>query len=246
VKCILAADSILGAGALRERLRALDTVSSCPSFTELWLDMGSALREASMWLLTTHGNQLSLIEMVQLYAASFETLLRNAQKVFTGQELARFDRRVEQYKNLGVSPTDAVRFSLFRRALSVLEVLWASREFQQDVNVVASVYSQVLEDLAINTLFKFEPVLEAANKWESELVSGSYQEIRRNLSLLTGKLLRKGAHTPEAVDEALRSSPGYEAIRTTMSDVEEGARLKRAFQVAVLPVLSRQLRLLSV
>lgn len=246
VKCILAADSILGAGALRERLRALDTVSSCPSFTELWLDMGSALREASMWLLTTHGNQLSLIEMVQLYAASFETLLRNAQKVFTGQELARFDRRVEQYKNLGVSPTDAVRFSLFRRALSVLEVLWASREFQQDVNVVASVYSQVLEDLAINTLFKFEPVLEAANKWESELVSGSYQEIRRNLSLLTGKLLRKGAHTPEAVDKALRSSPGYEAIRTTMSDVEEGARLKRAFQVAVLPVLSRQLRLLSV
>ena len=114
------------------------------------------------------------------------------------------------------------------------------------MNVVASVYSQVLEDLAINTLFKFEPVLEAANKWESELVSGSYQEIRRNLSLLTGKLLRKGAHSPEAVDKALRSSPGYEAIRTTMSDVEEGARLKRAFQVAVLPVISRQLRLLSV
>jgi NAD-specific glutamate dehydrogenase len=130
--------------------------------------------------------------------------------------------------------------------ISVLEVLWSSREFSQDVTVVAAVYSQVLEELAVNTLFKYEQIVESANKWESELVAASYQDIRRNLSLLTGKLLKKGTVSGADVAKTLRSSAGFDAVRATMSDVEEGARLKRAFQVAVLPVISRQLRLLSV
>ena len=246
VKCILAADSTLGAKALRERIRALDTVASCPAFTELWLDVGSALREASVWLLNTHGSQLSLVEMVELYAASFDTLAKNAQQVFTGQELSRFNRRVEQYRGLGASAEDSIQLALYRRVISVLEVLWSSREFSQDVTVVAAVYSQVLEELAVNTLFKYEQIVESANKWESELVAASYQDIRRNLSLLTGKLLKKGTVSGADVAKTLRSSAGFDAVRATMSDVEEGARLKRAFQVAVLPVISRQLRLLSV
>lgn len=246
VKCILAADSILGGQALRERVRSLDTVAACSAFTELWLDIGSAVREASVWLLNTHGLHLSLVEMVELYASSFETLAKNAQQVFTGQELARFNRRVEQYSALGASAHDSVQLALLRRVLPVLEVLWSSREFSQDVTLVASVYSQVLDELAVNTLFKYEQIVESANKWESELVAASYQEIRRNLSVLTGKLLKKGIVSGADVVKALRSAAGYDAIRATMSDVEEGARLKRAFQVAVLPVISRQLRLLSV
>lgn len=245
MKCILAADLILGSKPLRERLRNLDTPSSCAGFTELWLELGAALRDASGWLLHTHGSQMSLLEMADLYAPTFQTLSENAELVFAGQELVRFERRREHYKSLGVSPQDAVRLSLLRRVLPVLEVLWSSREFAKEVTVVASVYSRLLEELGVNTLFKYEQILESTNKWETELVAGSYQEIRRNLSLLTGKVLGKGALSGDEVAAVLKASPGLESIRTTMADVEEAARHKRPFQVAVLPVISRQLRLLS-
>ena len=245
MKCILAADRILGSRALRERLKRLDTPATCGAFFELWMDLGSALREASVWLLSTHGLQLSLGEMVSLYAGAFETLSANAQQVFTGQELTRFDRRLEHYRTLGASPEDAVRLSLLRRVLPALEVLWCAREFARDVTVVAPVFSQLLEELGINILFKYEQVLESSNKWETELVAGSYQEIRRNLSLLTGRLLKRGITSAGDVREAVRAAAGFDAIRQTMSDVEDGERQKRPFQVAVLPVVSRQLRLLA-
>lgn len=241
MKCLLAADIILGSKALRERLRTLDTPASCAAFMELWLELGAALREASGWLLHTHSAQMSLLEMADLYAPTFQTLTANAELVFAGQELARFERRQERYKLLGVTDEDAVRLSLLRRVLPVLEVLWSSREFSQDVTVVAAVHSRLLDELSINTLFKYEQVLESSNKWEAELVTGSYQEIRRNLSLLTGKMLKQGGD----VTAILRASPGLDSIRATMADVEEAERNKHPFQVAVLPVISRQLRILA-
>ncbi len=208
--------------------------------------MGSALRESSVWLLNTHGLELPLGEIVKLYASAFETLSKHASLVFIGQELVRFERRIEHYTSLGASQNDAVLFSLCRRILPVLEVLWSAREFKHDVKVVASVYSLILEELAINTLFKYEQLVESSNKWEQELVSGSYQEIRRSISLLTGQLLKRSLITPQEVSKALHAALGYEAIRTTMADVEEATKQKRPFQVAVLPVISRQLRLLAV
>jgi glutamate dehydrogenase len=246
MKCLLAADRILNTDLLRDQIRRLDTTDGCADFTQLWLEIGVALREASEWLLHYHGSSLSLGEMVKLYSDAFDTLAQHAVRVFSGEELVRFERRVEQYRQLGASNEEAVLFSLYRRILPVLEIVWAAREFQQDVQTVASVFSQVFDDLGVNNLFKFQSMIEATNKWEQELVSGSYQEIRRNISLITGQLLAKSATTTDGVQKALHASEGFEAIRSTMHDVNETARQRKPFQIAVLPVISRQLRLLKI
>jgi len=245
MKCILAADTILGGDSLRARLHGLDTPTQSGNFTRLWLDMGSAVREASEWLLTTHGATHSLQEIVNLYASDFQTLTSHSNLVFTGKELSRFERRVAEYRELGASNAEAVVFALYRRILPLLEVLWASREFSCDVRVVASTYSQVLEELRINELFKFEHVIETQSKWEQELVAGSYQEIRRGLSLITGQIVTRGIRDPESVRHALLAATGYEAIRSTMADLEELTKQKRPFQLAALPVITRQLRLFT-
>jgi hypothetical protein len=95
-------------------------------------------------------------------------------------------------------------------------------------------------------LFKFENLLEPTSKWEQELVEGSYQEIRRNISLIAGQIVRKGLKHPEEIQAALATASGYEGIRSTMTDVEELLQQKRPFQVAVLPVITRQLRMFKV
>jgi glutamate dehydrogenase len=246
MKCILAADSILGGDALRAKLKTLDTPAHCPNFTKLWLDMGIAIREAANWLLSTHGTTHSLQEIVNLYGDQFKTLTNHSALVFTGKEFSRFERRVSEYRALDAQITEANTLALYRRILPLLEMLWSAREFSCDVKLVASTYSQVLEELRINELFKFENLLEATSKWEQELVEGSYQEIRRSISLITGQIVRKGLKNADEIKHALAVASGYEGIRSTMTDVEELLRQKRPFQVAVLPVITRQLRMFKV
>ena len=246
MKCILAADTILGGETLRAHLRALDTPAQCPHFTRLWLDMGIAIREAASWLLATHGSTHSLEEMVNLYAEQFKTLSTHSALVFTGKEFSRFERRVSEYRSLEAPIAAANLLALYRRILPLLEMLWSARQFSSDVKLVASAYSQILEELRVNELFKFENLVETSSKWEQELVAGSYQEIRRSVSLITGQIVTKGMSRPEEIQEALSRATGYEAIRSTMMDVEELLRQKRPFQVAVLPVITRQLRMLKV
>lgn len=243
MKCILAADTILGARELREQLRTLDTSRDASRFAHLWRDMGVAVREASNWLLITHGATLSLQEMAQLYADIFRTLSTHSAMVFTGKELPRFERRVTEYRELGASEQAATTLALYRRILPVLEMLWSAREFASDVRVVAGVFSQVLEELRVNELFKFENILETSSKWEQELVVGSYQEIRRSVSMITGQLVQKQTTETDKVQAALQAASGYEAIKSTMTDIEELLKQKRPFQVAALPVITRQLRL---
>lgn len=246
MKCILAADTILGGAALREQLRKLDTPEHCPHFTKLWLDMGIAIREAANWLLGTHGTTHSLQEIVNLYAGQFKTLSTHSAAIFTGKEFSRYERRVTEYRALDAQIAEANLFALYRRILPLLEMLWSAREFSCEVTVVASTYSQVLEELRINELFKFENQVETTSKWEQELVEGSYQEIRRSISLISGQIVGKGLTKPEEIRAALTNAPGYEGIRSTLTDVEELLKQKRPFQVAVLPVITRQLRMFKV
>jgi NAD-specific glutamate dehydrogenase len=246
MKSILAADRILGADTLRRNLIKLDTVEEASQFLTVWHDMGAALREESAWLLNYHGSSLSLGEMISLYSDSFDTLVEYTGEVFTGQELVRFERRKAQYLQLGVSEADAVSFAVYRRMLPILEVLWSSRQFNQDVRTVAITFSKVLEELGVNTLLKYESILEASNKWEQELITGSFQEIRRSVSLITGQLLVKSIFDLGAIRVAMRGAQGFEAIKSTMNDLDELGRQKRPFQVAVLPVVARQLRLFQI
>jgi len=245
IKCVLAADTILGTGPLRRRLRDRDTVGNWENFSSLWVDTVMALRRASAWLLQTHSEGLSLGDMVRLYRDAFSTLTDHSQLVFTGGELRRFESRVGEYEKRGATSSDAILLSLYRRVNMILEVLWCAREYNQDVKEVARSVSQCLELLKINSLFRFENALESSNKWEQELVTGAYQEIRRSISVIVGRLLRATNNSVDSFDARLSATPHKEAIISTIAEVEENTRLRKPFQISVLPVVARQLRLLA-
>ena len=245
IKCVLAADNVLGTGPLRRRLRDGDTVGNWNNFSSLWVDTGIALRRASAWLLQTHGGTLSLDQMIRLYKDAFATLTDHSQLVFTGGELRRFETRVTEYEKRGAPASDAILLSLYRRVNMILEVLWCAREYDQDVKEVARTVSQCLELLKINSLFRFENALESSNKWEQELVTGAYQEMRRSVSVIVGRLLRAGNSAADNYDARLSATPHKDAITSTIAEVEENTRLRKPFQISVLPVVARQLRLLA-
>jgi glutamate dehydrogenase len=241
LRSILAADAILDAQGLRERLHDLDTVTGCRSFIESWTDLSKSLQYASAWLMQTHPES-SMQELIELYAASFASLIPHANTMFSSEELARFEGRIAKYREKGLSESDARNLSLLRRIHVALETLWCAREYKQDVRDVATTLAVVLNDLQLQPLFKFGQALQSGNRWEQELADGSFQEIRRELSRITGKLLlRPDRGSAEGIATLARYKP-HQTIRAIMSEVNDGMRTKRPFSISVLPLIARNLR----
>jgi glutamate dehydrogenase len=245
MKCLLAADAILGTESLRKRIRTLDTASNFEAFGTVWDDASAALRKAGAWLLQSHNADVSLEELISLYAESFARLQSHARMVFGGEELARFEKRVNEYRALGVRDNDAVVLSLYRRIYVTLEVLWCAREYSQDVTEVARVLSFVLEQLGLPPIFAFENTLQSTNKWEQELAAGAFQEIRRSLSCIVGTLLSRSHVSEAALAAQLSSQKHRDVILSIMKEVQDNVRSNRPFTISVLPLVARHIRELS-
>jgi glutamate dehydrogenase len=242
MKCLLAADAILKTGELRQRVRDLDTAKTRADFIELWMDLTVALRRAGSWLIQTHGDQTPLKDILSLYLTSFSNLIPHARTMFAGDELTRFEKRLSEYRAKGASENDATVLSLLRRVHVVLEILWCAREYKQDVTKVAATLSEVLDTFQLHTIFKFEQGLNAANKWEQELADGSFQEIRRELSKITGEILTNTDTQRVSVAEKLLRLKECQAVRAIMAEVNDGIRLRRPFTISVLPLVAKHLR----
>lgn len=245
MKSLLAADSVLDAESLRSRIRPLDTTGNFTAFSALWTDVASALRKASDWLLQSHGHAASVQDLLGLYAESFGRLCNHGHMLFSGTELTRFQKRVEEYLQLGVGKQDAITLSLYRRIYVALEVLWCAREYKQDVTDVARILSVLFDSLLLSPLFAVENSFQSSNKWEQELAAGSFQEIRRGLSCIAGTLLQRTTCSESAVLTALGACRYHSLIQSVMQEVQDGARTKRPFSLSILPLISRHIRALS-
>ncbi len=244
MKSLLAADLILGARSMRSHIRTLDTVQGRSAFVDAWVDLSTAVRHASAWLIQTHPNS-SIQELAELYGNSFSSLIPHARAMFSADELTRFEKRVEEYHTHGLSQGDAIILGLLRRVHSVLETLWCAREYRHQVQDVAATLALVIDSMELQLLFKFEQALQAGNKWEQELAEGSFQEIRRELSRITGKSLSRSLTSSKDISATLAKHKQHQAVRDIMSEINDGMRTKRPFSISVLPLIARHLRELS-
>lgn len=245
IRCLLAADSILSSHQLRRRARALDTAGNFQVFSTVWNDIAMALRKATTWLLQSHGNETSLKGLLELYGEDFSLLGHHGHTLFSGDERTRFERRVSEYSALGLHQQDAITLSVYRRILVALEVLWCAREYHQEVTSVAKILSLSMDSLTLHPLFAFENSFQSNNKWEQELVSGSFQEIRRGLSHISGVLLTRTPTSESDFTSTLTSCRQYEVIRSVMREVQDGIRAKQPISPSVLPLLARHVRELA-
>ena len=81
-----------------------------------------------------------------------------------------------------------------------------------------------------------ETAIDTSSKWESELLSHSFDEIRHGISLLAVKLLEKNIFESERISRCLKESANFEQLSTTLLELE-GATLS----VTAVAVITRQL-----
>lgn len=229
VLCLVAADRILSLSSLRTALRTLDTPGHAATFLEQWTLCGETLRKAGGWLLSVHGSSTSLANLIALYKSEFETLIQGEAQ----QSATQVD---------GLTLLDSARLKIFPEIIATLEILWTTHEYEGSAAEVARVFNSVVSATQAQILFATEHTLRPSNKWEQELILGSYQEIRRALSAITGKLCEQGITVPAAIEATLLSTGGFTTLRSTMHEITQRIHSRLPFEIAALPVVARQLR----
>jgi glutamate dehydrogenase len=236
IASIVAADQILGLSAMRKRLQEFDSPTSSAAFIELWRHCCNALRQASSWLINVHGSDVTVATLVDLYKRGVEEVVANGG---TGWEVEAL------IHPLPLTTQETARLQLYREVVPIFEVLWTAHEYHGGIPAVSSIFSNVVAATGVQFLFTLEATITPSNKWEHELIRAAYQEIRRSLSDLTGQLYKRSLQSPHEVTSALTASSGFTAMRATLQDILQRVNSKRSFEVAALPVLARQLRILS-
>lgn len=232
VSSLVAADRILGLSPLRATLHELDRVGNVEAFVGTWELCGDTLRRAGIWLLGAHSSSTSLSKLIALYQPGFESLL--CDEIRTHREpLHGFDKRISA--QLGLLPN----------IMTILEVVWTAQQYKQPESDVATVMRLVVASMVVQPVLSAEHTVRPSNKWEQELVRASYEEIRRALSRITGQLCAQRITTADAIREHLAATPGLPSLCSTLADLSQKLANEGSIEVAALPVIARQLRLVQ-
>jgi glutamate dehydrogenase len=236
IRCSVAAQYILGAQKVHDTLWVLDTPSDNDFFCTCWTYTSGAVREATSWLLKTHGATLSLQEMIDLYHRRFQTLIDHADDIFEPKESVSYSSLRAHAHERNVEESSARRLALFPDTLRIFEMLWASRESAQSIPTVARVYELVVNALNLNEVFLLESKIETTSKWESELLSHSFDDIRRGISTTVIELIAHSISDTSTVHTAITQSENYEQFNATLSEISDSSP-----PVTSIAVLARQI-----
>lgn len=239
VKCCLAATSILNFDGLRQRLETIDSHDSFHLFSSTWQDLTNAIRQTTRWLLTTHPSQTPLNELVALYTTDFHTLIENIDDIFSSSTREQFQLTTRRYQEKGFSSRDARTLAMCPSILEVLEILWCTRHYGQDVLSTIELTRQTLDSLMIRPLFDFEFSLAAHNKWDQELASTALQQVRRGVSHIVGKLLTVSQIYNRSTARMLKQSRFTADVTKLMEEIKEDIEANRTITISILPLVAQ-------
>lgn len=237
LKAAIVADFLLDARAIRKEIDRCDNPQQHETFIKLRRDLGQTMREAAAWILSRHDSSTPITELVQMYSGNYKELLENADELLGSGDRAIYEKRLNDYHNLPLGLRTQSSLALFPSIVVVLEVLWTARATNRALMQVCPIFNGIIEALSLDELLLVARRIQPANRWEKELLSTAYEELRVGVSTLTERFIVKSDGSTEKAVAMLRAIPNFEAVRHSI----EEARSSSA-SVAALTVVARQLR----
>jgi len=241
IKCAIAADSILDLPSLRRAAAYFDTLEDNEHFLALHQEVTRTLRAAAGWLVSTHGDSMTLSELVALYKDPYRVIAVKGQSILGKTQKGILSGGFTRFSTLKLEEESTFMLASFPLIIPILEMLQTSRTSKREATLVARVYSLALDALGANQFVTLGQAIETHNRWENELRINAYEEIRRSVSLIVCALLEKGITDPQDIQNVIVSSPSFEQLRNTLNEIKETGTVP-----AALSVVAKQLRLFRV
>ena len=236
IKYTVIADQLMQTGRLKRELTALDSAGTNPQLIEALQALGGSHRYVTFWLISTHSSNCSIAEALKLYQSKFEDLLQHGEQYLQGEDQALFQRRLAELKNSGMHEFTVRSLSIASMVANGMELIWIANQTGRSLDEVGRAYYAILDQLKIAPVTKLEAAVGLSNRWEKELITNSYYEIRHGLARLTARQISKGITDKEELRKILTNAPNYDQLASTISDIS-----LRAPETAAFAVLARKL-----
>ena len=237
LKAAFAADFLIDARAVRKEIDRCDNPKQYETFIRLRRDLAQTMREAAAWILSRHDRHTSLAELVQIYSANYQELLNSGSSLLGNSDRETYEKRLSGYQGLPISEQAQTSLALFPSIVAVLEMLWTARQTARPLSEACPVFNAIIHELALDDLLLVARRIQPSNRWEKELLSTAYEELRVGVSTLAERFISAGDRTAEKAIARIHSIPSYDSVRQAV----EEARASSA-SVAALTVVARQLR----
>lgn len=237
VKCVMAAELLLGSREVREKIRIFDTPDQNDLYMSLLGIINSGVRHATSWLIGWHGQDLPLDRMVELYRAPHSSLVLAAESFFPQDKAHKVLNNLNRYQEAGLSESIARRLVLFEHIPSCFNILASVRSSQNEAARVGEIYFAIVEALRLDSILGIEDSIDTVDKWDHQVLSGAFENINKALSRVTSQVLRLHRTTStEGAKRIIERSPSYPSHRGCLEEIQ--AEKPNAMS---LSVLARQL-----
>jgi glutamate dehydrogenase len=238
IKCALAADEILGLSEIRSALSTFDNSDENTFFLTSRREVSGSLRDVTAWLIARHGHELSLEGMVSQYRAAFLGCVDQSDDILVGENRALCNNRYRGLLEKRLEAGVARRIAIIPVIVNLLEMIRISQRTGTSVGLISAVDAQIIAELSLAPYAIITRLPETKDKWEHQLLLSTYDDIRRQLSYLTERLVGMGILSPGDVSERIRRSPNYEMLTNIVEEIN-GSRTP---SVAAVGVLAKHLR----
>jgi glutamate dehydrogenase len=238
IKCALAAEAILNLRTIRRGIELLDTTENSKTYLRLNEDINASLRDATSWLLSNFGQSLELEALVGRFRPQYETFLKHADTWLIADELEVYLERLSMYEKGGIQLATARALAFLPEVATKFEVLHAALESGEEVQATSNMYFEMLESFGFQFLISNNTQDSSdQSKWDTELLSSSYRDLRRDVALVARHLLSRKIPGSTALSEYLNSFTQVGIIRETLNELDDDG-----LSASGLAVLARRFR----
>lgn len=235
IKCALGAWLILKMQEIREQLIPYNTFKDYKNFLFLRRLTSTNLRDATSWLINFYAN-MTLYEMVEYFQDSYHTLASHIMDDLPSSMTNRSKEILEQIEEMHLPEllkNSAISTGLTRH---LLEMLWASKQTTIDARELARIYATVANCLNLTPIMEKEDVTSSTSRWETELLTSAFVDLKRGISELSLSLIRNNILSDDEILSALRESVNYQHLYDTILEMQDGKH-----SPAGLSILAKQL-----
>lgn len=243
LRATIAASIVVGAKDFLQKIESLHSFVSRNDFFDARLDLGRAVRVIATQFVHRFGSDLSIIDCQNRYQAVIAELFRNADRALpVGTIQHSFNTSCRQREKAGLSPSLSRELSLLHISWLILDASDLAGVHKVSIIDVHTLLVYLWERLGLDFLVLNNQAFTAKNKWEHELMIGSYDRLRTSVAKIASVLITKGALKngallqPDEIGSLIQSSPSFDAVESTVAEFTTNTP-----EIAVLHALARHL-----
>jgi glutamate dehydrogenase len=253
VRAHLAATNLLSVDTYWSEVCELDGVLSDAHQNQLLLEADRAVERAARWLLRNRTLPLDHIAAGAAYRSAvvalgsvLDTLNESAgPEPLAGSDAETLHRRLELFESFGITPASARQAAHFEFVTSLLDIAELSTKSARPLDVVASVYLTLDDQLRIGEIRRRILALPRDDRWDSLARASMRDDLAAEHLALTSAVLQTPTPDPAAPTDPVATwiTTHAPAITRHLALVTETAQTTTN-PLASLSVVLRQLRTL--